>query len=351
MNVVSGHRKTLLRVGLGVVIAFALGIVAIAFAGGGSSDKGFKGEAGNGQAGNMANAKVKAAAQLRKAKSKRGFKPRPARLQKKGSLKRIKPQPKGKYSRGDRGAIWDRGCMLQPPERKAKPCVFGRKKSKKNVVLFGDSHAMHLFGAAERLAKRRGWRLIAQTKAGCGPNTTAVYNNKVDGVFRQCQAWHKGALKRIEKAKPEIIIVGTALSYKPMLNGKFIANERQQKTVMREGYAEMLERLAGTGARIVGVRDLPMAPQDQTDCVAANLRNLKRCAFPKPKRYGRTWEARAARSVEGVQEVDISRSMCTKRRCFGVVRNRLVFRDNDHMTATFSRGAVAPWLARALDRG
>ncbi len=329
---------------LGAAIVLALGIAAIAVAGGGGSSEGAK----SGGADARKSTSADGATELRDAK--KPFKARPAKLQKSGSMNRIKPQPKGKYSRGDRGAIWDRGCMLQPPETKAKPCVFGRKKSKTNVVLFGDSHAMHLFGAVDTLAKRRGWRLIAQTKAGCGPITTPVYNNKVNGPFRQCLKWHRGALKRIEQARPKIIFVGVALSHKPTRNGKMIKGERQKNAALIDGYGRMLRRLVATGARVMAIRDLPMAPHDMTDCVAANLKNLKRCSFPKPKRYGRTWESRAARSADGVQEIDLSPAICTKSRCFGVIRNELVYRDNDHMTVTFSR-SVAPWLARGIDRG
>lgn len=284
------------------------------------------------------------------ARASRGsFKPRRPKLQKTGRRSKIKPKPKGKHSRGDRGAIWDRGCMMMPPQTRSKPCVFGRRKSRKSVVLFGDSHAMHQFGAVNRLAKRRGWRLVAQTKAGCGPNDAPVYNNKVDRVFRECRQWHRNVLRRIERIEPAIILTGVAISHKPMRNGRIIRNERERRAVLEEGYVSMLERLLATGARVVAFKDHPQAPHDMTDCVAANLKRLRKCSFRKPPNFGRSWESRAAAAVEGVSEVDLSRGMCKRRRCFGVIRNTLVYRDDDHMTATFSR-TLAPWLARALSR-
>jgi hypothetical protein len=278
-----------------------------------------------------------------------GFKPRKAKLQKQGSRDRIKPRPQGKHSRGDRGAIWDRDCMMQPPQTRSKPCVFGMRKSRKTVVLFGDSHAMHLFGAVNRLAKRRGWRLVAQTKAGCGPNDAPVYNNKVDRVYRECRRWHRNVLRRIDRVKPRIILTGVARAHKPMRNGRIIREGQARRDTLKAGYESMLERLLATGARVVASRDLPKAPHDMTDCVDANLDRLRHCSFRKPPNHGRTWESQAARAVAGVAEIDLSPGICTKRRCFGVIRNELVYRDDDHLTATFAR-TLAPWLARALRR-
>jgi hypothetical protein len=58
---------------------------------------------------------------------------------------------------------------------------------------------MHYFGAFERIAKQRGWRLVALTKAGCPPFDVPVYNGKVGGEYEQCEEWRESALERMTR--------------------------------------------------------------------------------------------------------------------------------------------------------
>ena len=64
---------------------------------------------------------------------------------------------------------FDDGCLVDERARTSPPCVYGARRSRTTAVLFGDSHAMQLFPALEHVAKRRGWRLVELTKAGCPP--------------------------------------------------------------------------------------------------------------------------------------------------------------------------------------
>lgn len=330
-------------VGLGLVLGAAVAAVALGLLG---SDDPVEPSASGGEA--AATQQAKARPRVRAAG--RGFKPRRPRLQKKASFRKLKPRPVGKQSRGDRGAIWDRGCMLLPSDKRSKPCIFGKRKSRRSVVLFGDSHAMHLFAAVNRLAKRRGWRLIALTRAGCPPFDTPLYNPKVKGVYRQCQKWQRQSLRRIGRVQPRIVFTSGAVVVKPMRNGKILRSGGERRRLLKEGYERMLERIVETtDGRVIALKDLPQAPHDMTDCVAANLKRLRRCSFRKRPNYSSSFESRAAASVAGVSEVNISPGICPKRRCFGVIRNRLVYRDDDHLTATFAR-TLAPWLARGLKR-
>lgn len=271
---------------------------------------------------------------------------KPPKLQ--ASAKAISPKPTSKDARGDRGPIWDEGCMAEPEATDSKECVFGDRASRRTVVLFGDSHAMASFGAAEEVAKRRGWRLVALTKAGCPPYETLVYNPKVGREYRECVEWHEHALERIARERPEMVLVAGAIHYKPMREGRMVS-EGDVDFALEGGYRSMLERLRDTGARVVAMKDLPRAPFDMTDCASEHLDDLRRCSFEPGEEYADSFDARAAREVQGVRMIDLSSAICADGTCFGVIGNALVYRDDDHLTYTFSR-TMAPWLDRELKR-
>jgi hypothetical protein len=133
-----------------------------------------------------------------------------------------------------------------------------------------------------------------------------------------------------------------------MEGGELIGGSGNQVALER-GYVSMLERLRETGARLVALKDLPKSPRDMTDCVSENLGDLRRCAFRPGAEYADSLDQRAVEAVDGAELVDLTPAICSDGLCFGVIGDALVYRDNDHMTATFSR-TLAPWLDRELAR-
>jgi hypothetical protein len=99
----------------------------------------------------------------------------------------------------------------------------------------------------------------------------------------------------------------------------------------------------------VALKDLPKSPRDMTDCVSENLDDLRRCAFRPGAEYADSFDERAVGAVDGAELVDLTPAICAEDLCFGVIGDALVYRDNDHLTATFSR-TLAPWLDRELNR-
>lgn len=263
----------------------------------------------------------------------------------------VSPAPTSKDARSDRGAIYDDGCLLEPPQSTSGECVFGEPSGRRTVVLFGDSHAMHWFGAVENVAQKRGWRLVALTKAGCPPYDVTVYNGKVGREFTECDEWRERALDRIlNEERPETIFTGGAVRHRVVGDDGKLLDGAENTAALQQGYQRTLEQLVGGGSRVIAFADLPRSPHDMTDCVSGNLDDLRACAFPEDADPVDHFEWRAARAVAGVQLFDFTPAVCDEQRlCHGVIRNTLVYRDNDHMTVTFSR-TLAPWLERELDR-
>ena len=210
---------------------------------------------------------------------------------------------------------------------------------------------MHWFGAVEKVAQERGWRLVALTKAGCPPYDATVYNGKVGGGFSECDEWRAKTIDRIvDEERPQIIFTGGSVRHRVVEDGKLLSGP-PNSAALQDGYERVLERFAATGARVVAFEDLPQSPQDMTDCVSAHLDDLRQCAYDEDANPADHFEERATKDVDGVELFDFTPAICDEQRlCHGVIGNALVYRDNDHMTATFSR-TLAPWLEQALDGG
>lgn len=251
----------------------------------------------------------------------------------------VRPSPA--KADGDRGKLFADGCMIDQREMRWPTCVYGKRKSKKRVTLFGDSQAMQWFPALRQLARRHGWRLVGRTRAGCPPAA-------VNFSYR-CDKWRKKALRLIERRdRPDLVVVGTGVIYEVIKGGRRLGLKASRR-IQRRKLQRTLWRLRRAGARVVVMKTLSWAPFDIVECVAKNMRRLRKCAFQRKQPTNAVFEARAAKRVRGAKLVDARDRICLPKICPAVVDDMLVYRDRKHLSATFAR-SLAPWLDTRLPR-
>ena len=247
----------------------------------------------------------------------------------------------------DRSQMQDDGCLTKLEDTVSRRCVYGDADSAHTVVLFGDSLAMQYFPALDAIAKRRHWRLVGLTKAGCPPVDTEVYNHRLEREYRECTAWREATLKRIEELeRPEMMIVTGRMST-PAMRGGELLSPSAGRVAMERGYVAMLERLRAPGTKVVAIKDLPRSPRNVPDCVSGSLDEIDRCAFRRTPDNSEEFDARAAHMVGGVRLVDMTPYVCPRGLCRAVIGDAITFRDYDHLTPTFAR-TLAPMFERAL---
>ena len=254
-------------------------------------------------------------------------------------VSQLRPTPR--KAKHDRGTLYEDGCLVPQNERVSPPCVYGNRRSKKTVVLFGNSHAMHWFPALERLAGPRDWRLVALTRAGCAMADVRYAS--------RCDAWREHALRRIEeRERPRMVIVATSTSMGlgAVVDGKRLS-PKASVPYFRRGLVRTLRRLRATGARVIVIKDLPRSPRDVPDCVAREPKRLERCAFRREERPERAFDAQSADAVDGADPLDPAPVVCPDDVCHAVMGSALVYRDDNHFTATYAR-TLAPWLDAEL---
>lgn len=246
-----------------------------------------------------------------------------------------------KYDRvaQDIPGVYRKGCAPARPDPHPTMCFFGEvTRPQSTVVLFGDSHAAAWFPALQQIADAQHWRLATIVKPGCTP-----FNMKVDPqMYPVCEKWRRAAIEEIEALRPELVIV-TSSSRAVEADGKFLADMR----VWEQGARDTFAALARQRVKVRFIRDTPFADYDVPACLAqAEWDGHTQCPAPasavalSPGVYAA--EERAARGFGNVKFLDLSDRMCGPDRCYFEVGGQVIYRDEDHLTASFIRtlGAV-----------
>ena len=259
----------------------------------------------------------------------------------------LRPRPRD--ASADRGHAFADGCLVEEGEVRSPACVYGDRRSSKTVVLFGDSHAMQWFPALEATAKRRHWRLVELTKGGCPPPLVQIL---LPGTARQdpsCDVWRESALRRIERERPALVLVGMSMRY-TVLDGERRLGRGESTRALGAGYAPALARLRAAAGRVAVLTDVPRPPKDIPSCVSGAMRHLRRCAFARGPALANAFAIRdAAARVPGIETVDATDRFCLPDLCPAVVGDVLVYRNSGHITASYMK-TLGPWLERRLHR-
>ncbi|MGH2939505.1 MAG: acyltransferase family protein [Solirubrobacterales bacterium] len=248
----------------------------------------------------------------------------------------LRPNPL--KARADRGSSYYEGCMVGIEGTNSNKCLYGNPTGGRTLILFGDSHAMQYFPAVEELAEIHGWRLLVLTKAECPPEEVEVKSMVEDREYSQCDDWREETLKRIEKGGKSVTVVMSGdTAYTPYGPDGEELSGNEAAEAMEAGYLRTLRRIEAAGPHTVVIRDNPTSSQDVPSCVSEDIQHLGRCAFPRLREWDREYDVRAAKASPETNLVDFIGDICPGEVCRAVIGNALVYRDKDHLTATFAR--------------
>jgi hypothetical protein len=116
----------------------------------------------------------------------------------------------------------------------------------------GDSHALQYAPGMIALAKHRGWRLESLTMAGCTVATVHLRQQ----VGQLCDRWRENTLRRIERARPALVVVttGTVDRYAVRDAAGRPLDHQASEPLLEAGMRRTLKRLRATGAEVVVLR-------------------------------------------------------------------------------------------------
>ena len=212
-------------------------------------------------------------------------------------------------------------------------CVLGDVKSKKTVVLFGDSHANMWRAPIAAIAAQRGWKLVTYVHLGAAfVDSTDL--DIVGPTGDYAASWNKIVFRRLSILRPALVIMtGYTTDY-----------------LGPRTMAEMLTKLKKDGSQVIWIEDTPFLGFDVPDCLAAHVTNIQKCSvslksgltLPKTRSALNQTAAR-----DGAFIVDPLSWFCTSTLCPPVIANTVVYADQDHVTRTYAL-KLTPELSAAL---
>jgi hypothetical protein len=221
-------------------------------------------------------------------------------------------------------------------------------------VLLGDSHAEHWLPAVDRAGRERHWKVYAMVKPACPvSDMPELVNAALKRSYVECTSWRRRMLERIVSLRPTAVILSSYDHYMPASGDQ--SASQVTPTAWRDGLRRTYELLSRAGINTVVIRGTPVAGVDAPSCLS---RRASGAPFSrKPCTYDRSGSLQpraiaaqneAARGLSHLVFVDMGDRICplSARRCSVVQRGLIVFRDDDHLTATFSRSEAPAFGAR-----
>jgi peptidoglycan/LPS O-acetylase OafA/YrhL len=202
----------------------------------------------------------------------------------------------------------------------------------RTIALVGDSHALQWSTALEIIAEHQDWRLMLYAKQGCRMQDPDM---ELSG-FPSCRPWNEGLEGRLAELHPDAVVtVGTYTGVRP-----------GEPENVAEPQVSAWRKLDALGIPVIALRDNMRFEASPVDCVAQHGDD-PRCGRDRAEILG----GNPLETYPGVPEsttvLDLNDALCTADRCEAVVGNVLVYRDDDHVSATYVR-TVAPYLDRRL---
>lgn len=234
-------------------------------------------------------------------------------------------------------------------------------------VMWGDSHAEHLFPGILAFDKEHNWLLLEQS--GCPPllHVASYWKGSKD----TCEAANDLILKIITETPSIDTVVLASLGafylsdddYAPASQGDFAANrhylekhtgQKSKQAVFREGLGETIDALKKAGKKVVLFQDTPEIPFMPERCIHRPLAPPETCTISREEVAVRQKayvsileEMKTQKGVLLFSPLDI---VCNDRHCPLMMEQHLLYRDSHHLSLKGSAliaEQFVPWLRRA----
>ncbi len=255
--------------------------------------------------------------------------------------------PDPSRARDDLPVTYSDGCHLSPPDVTSPPCVFGDPTSPTTVVLLGDSHAAQWFPALASLARSHRWRLINRTKSGCPAPDVTIYQRNLKRPYDECDTWRRAVIADLVAHPPALVVAAGTRTDSLVDRGTGARMTSGSGAEWQAGWGRTLDRLGAGGVTVAVLRDTPWPGTDVASCVAAHRSRPQACDVARSALDSPIYDVGTTRATATAHGVDLSDLICAPDRCPATQGRYLVYRDTNHLTATFAT-ALAPYLYARL---
>ena len=152
-------------------------------------------------------------------------------------------------------------------------------------------------------------------------------------------------MAHINKIKPALTIIVNRRTFRPISGGS-------TPELAGVAFGDMVARLPGPTAIIV---DTPDPGREVPACLSKHQSDIRDCLFSQDDADNSEIGVaeHVAAQVSGARLIDLTSEVCEVWPCSPIRNGFLIFRDEDHMTQTFSRSLAVPLgveIAKVLPR-
>ncbi|MEH6580393.1 MAG: acyltransferase family protein [Halioglobus sp.] len=229
--------------------------------------------------------------------------------------------------------IYSDGCDSWYHSDRLDVCSYGRDDAKHTVVLLGDSIGAQWFPALHNVYRNPDWRFVVLTKSSCPIIDKSFFYSRLGRNFIECDSWRNKALEWIQDAGPSVVFMGT-------ISSGFSEED------WIEGTARVLDKISGSAGEIFILRGTHRLPFDGLSCLARwswqtnffAARDGCNSASSSPGGDNiYSWLQLVAKKYPNVHALDLNGLICPEGRCYAQLSKVPVFRDHQHVTASFMR--------------
>lgn len=226
-------------------------------------------------------------------------------------------------------------------------CTTGDLRSKRLVVLFGDSHVTMWEPAISAIGRTEHFRVLTVARAACYVASIALWDYPAHAPGTECTAFRAWAIAHIAALHPSAIVVSdhaAAVNFDP-------TDQPIPAATYANAQVVTLRALAARGRRVVVIgRTIDLAAPMAT-CLSLAPTAIARCgAAVTPAVNALTSLERSATRRGGATFVSPLPWLCTATTCPPVVDGYPTYADDNHIDSSYGI-AIAQVIATALHLG
>lgn len=237
----------------------------------------------------------------------------------------------------DMPVIYQHGCDEWYHNDEVKPCSYGQAQAPKTAVLMGDSIGAQWFNTIAEIHDPQEWRLLVLTKSSCPMVEVPFFYERIGREYTECQTWRRNAIAWLNTQKIDRLFLGGTAS------PKFSDQELQ------EGTAKVLAQFEDKIPAIYLIEANPTLGFNGPDCLMKYQASApEKCAQGRAdnSRYRHVAELlqKVTTQYEHVHWIETASAVCPKEQCSALHGDTVVFRDSQHLTASFTTQAAPHFL-------
>jgi peptidoglycan/LPS O-acetylase OafA/YrhL len=232
------------------------------------------------------------------------------------------------------------GCGLTLPTAAREP----------TILVFGDSHADMIGPMVNEALASQSMRTVYRSFSGCAP--VLGYTRTGANRYRECATYMDAVLREIE-TKPKgqlagVVLAATWIEYLRQESQILETNSQADKSPsLQNALGRMLDALARHDVKVAIIGPVPSLRHPAIECLLRRPASDCNAARPDIDVERAKTVAKLNASIAGrsnVRYLDPIEQFCDMRLCYAERDGAIVYRDNNHITATAAR-RLAGWFS------